>query len=135
MALHQVNIDPRRISERELTALPMTLRRRLCALQEIKVHMHFDRTHEETQASGVEQLVYDTKQFVDPGLQRPGLWSLSSLDVTDIGRRLPDMVLMVLSKHILPDSPGLQSCTIQNLNQTATLSFPQYLSQSKVSGG
>lgn len=97
--------------------------------------MLFDRGREETQASGVEQLVYDTQQFVDPDLQQPGLWSLSSLDITDTGRRLPDMVLMVLSKHILPDSPGLQSCTIQNLNQTATLSFPQYLSQSEALGG
>ena len=97
--------------------------------------MHFDRTHEETQASGVEQLVYDTQQFVDPGLQRPGLWSLSSLHVTDTDRRLPDMVLLVLRTHILPDSPGLHGYMIQNVNQTATLSFPQYLSQRKVLGG
>lgn len=83
----------------------------------------------------MEQLVYDTQQFVNPGWQWPGLWSLSSLDVTDTGRRLPDMFLMVLSKHVLPDSPGLQGCMLQNLNQTATLPFPQYLSQSKVLGG
>lgn len=31
--------------------------------------MHFDGTHEETQAGGVGQLVYDIQQFVDPGLQ------------------------------------------------------------------
>lgn len=47
----------------------MALRRRSWILPEVKVHIHFDRTHEETQANGVEQLVYDTQQFVNPGRQ------------------------------------------------------------------
>lgn len=97
--------------------------------------MHFDGTHEETQAGGVGQLVYDIQQFVDPGLQWPGLWSLSSLNVTDTGGRLPGMFLMVLSKHILPDSPGLQGCNSTQLKSDSYVSFPQYLSQSKVLGG